>query len=65
MASGEKMTRNDAINWLITKLNKDKKVIPLHFLQSFVCQLNSECTQCPLFIEIVDNVIECEKVKEN
>lgn len=63
--SSNNFTRTDSVNWLITKLNKTKNQITLHFLHSLVCQFNSECTECPLFEGMQENTVQCNKVKED
>lgn len=62
MAQGDKMTTTDGINWLITRLNNEKKNLTSHFVQSLVCQFCSDCTQCPLFLGLKNNTVECASI---
>lgn len=62
MAQGDKMTTTDGINWLITRLNNEKKNLTSHFVQSLVCQFCSDCTQCPLFLGLKNNTVECANI---
>lgn len=56
------MTTTEGVNWLITRLRNEKKNLTSHFIQSLVCQFCSDCTQCPLFIEIKGNSVECSNI---
>lgn len=57
-------TKSDALNFIQTRLSNSKS-LSLTFVQSLFCQLNTDCTACPLFIENKEDCVVCSEIKDD